>query len=145
LDSYTLDACAVIALLNKEDGGEIVNDLFQRAVKAPADVALNMNIINLSEVYYGYIRDFGQAIADDYLSRILAYPVKVINVITDRVFREASRLKGVYNIPIADCYACATAMWAQSALVTSDHNDLEQIEQHEPLSFLWLPPKPKIQ
>jgi predicted nucleic acid-binding protein len=64
-------------------------------------------------------------------------------VIADKVFREASRLKGVYGIPLGDSYACATAWAANAALVTSDHHDLEIIEQQESISFLWLPPRPK--
>jgi hypothetical protein len=29
------------------------------------------------------------------------------------------------------------------ALVTSDHSELEPVEQHEQISFLWLPARPK--
>jgi predicted nucleic acid-binding protein len=141
LKEYTLDACALIALINEEDGADIVDDLIDQAIARK--IALNINIINLSEVYYGYIGDLGKDRADDYLERILSYPIKVINVITDEVFRAASRLKGVYRISLADSYVCATALSFNATLVTSDHHELEPVEQHEPISFLWLPAKPK--
>jgi predicted nucleic acid-binding protein len=85
----------------------------------------------------------GKDKADDYLERILSYPVKVINVITDKIFRTASRLKGIYSISLADSYACATALSFDATLVTSDHHELEEVEQQESIPFLWLPPKPK--
>jgi predicted nucleic acid-binding protein len=141
LEEYTFDACALIALLNEEEGADIVESLINRAIAG--EISLSISIINLTEVYYGYIAALGKERADDYLERILSYPIKVINVIADEVFREAGRLKGVYGIPLGDSYACATAWAANAALVTSDHHDLEIIEQQESISFLWLPSRPK--
>ena len=141
MKEYTLDACALIALINEEDGADIVDGLINQAIAG--EIALNISIINLSEVYYGYIGDLGKDEADDYLERILSYPIKVINVITDEVFRTASRLKGIYSISLADSYACATALSFNAILVTSDHHEFELLEQKESISFLWLPPKPK--
>jgi predicted nucleic acid-binding protein len=142
LREYTFDACALIALINEEEGAGMVDRLIMEAIAG--EIALNISIINLSEVYYGYIGAVGKEKADDYLERILSYPIKAINYITDEVFRTASRLKGTYRISLADSYACATAMSFNAALVTSDHSELEPLEQHENLSVLWLPPRPKI-
>jgi PIN domain nuclease of toxin-antitoxin system len=138
---YTIDACALITLINKETGADTVNDLIMKAVAG--DVSLNMSIVNLTEVYYGYLHDLGKEPSEVILQRVLSYPIRVINVITDPVFRKASFFKAEYQISLADSYACATAWWSRSTLVTSDHKELETIEQHEPISFLWLPAHPK--
>jgi PIN domain nuclease of toxin-antitoxin system len=141
MTDYTLDACALITLVNKETGAEMVNELIAKAVAGEA--ALNMSIVNLTEVYYGYLHDLGKEQAEIILQRVLSYPIRVINVITDTVFRKASFFKAEYQISLADSYACATAWWSRATLVASDHHELEALEQHEQISFLWLPPKPK--
>jgi predicted nucleic acid-binding protein len=132
---HTLDACALIALINKEPGAGMVDDLIQKAVAGDAD--LNISIINLTEVYYGYLHDLGKEKADNILKRILSYPIRVINVITEPVFQKAAFFKAFYAISLADAYACATAWWSRSILVTKDH-EIEAVEQPENLSVLWI-------
>jgi predicted nucleic acid-binding protein len=135
MDDYTLDACALIALINREPGADMVDDLIQRAIVGEA--ALNMSIINLTEVYYGYLHDRGKEEAERILNRILSYPIRVISVITDSVFRKAAFFKAFYSVSLADAFACATAWWTHSTLVTKDH-EIEAVEQHEKLPVLWI-------
>jgi PIN domain nuclease of toxin-antitoxin system len=79
LEEYTFDTCALIALLNDEEGVDIVESLINRGIAG--EISLGISIINLTEVYYGYIGAMGKEKADDYLERILSYSIKVINVI----------------------------------------------------------------
>jgi predicted nucleic acid-binding protein len=44
---------------------------------------------------------------------------------------------------LADSIGLATAKDLGAIFVTSDHSELEAVEQHEPISFLWLPARPK--
>jgi PIN domain nuclease of toxin-antitoxin system len=53
--SYILDACALIAFLDHEQGWEKVDDLITHA--DAGDILLSMHIANLLEVYYGIRRD----------------------------------------------------------------------------------------
>jgi predicted nucleic acid-binding protein len=137
---YTLDACALIALVNKESEAGMVDELIQKAVVG--DAALNMSIINLTEVYYGYLHDRGKEEADRILNRILSYPIRVINVVTDAVFRQAAYYKATYAVSLADAYACATAWWTRSTLVTKDH-EIKAVEENENLSVYWIRPAPE--
>jgi PIN domain nuclease of toxin-antitoxin system len=58
MTNYVLDACALlVAVLKGENGAEDVDSLFQQA--AQGEAALCMSIINLLEVYYGFIGDIG--------------------------------------------------------------------------------------
>jgi predicted nucleic acid-binding protein len=135
MDDYTLDACVLIALINREREAGMVDDLIQRAVAGEA--ALNMSIINLTEVYYGYLHERGAEEAERILNRILSYPIRVISVIPEAVFRKAAFFKAFYSISLADAYACATAWWTRSTLVTKDH-EIEAVEQREKLPVLWI-------
>ena len=48
---YVLDACAVIAFLNDEEGAQKVEQLLLQGERAPD--TLFMHEINLLEIYYG--------------------------------------------------------------------------------------------
>jgi uncharacterized protein with PIN domain len=152
MDDYTLDACALIALINKEPEAGMVDGLVQRAVAG--EVALNMSIVNLTEVHYGYLHERGAEEAERILNRILSYPIRVISVITEPVFRKAAFFKAFYSISLADAdnrgvlrsktpktkavgFCHATAWWTHSALVTKDR-EIEAVEEKEKLPVLWI-------
>jgi predicted nucleic acid-binding protein len=71
------------------------------------------------------------------------YSIKIIDTITQSVFYEAARLKSGYKLSLADAIGVATAKEFSAQFVSSDHSELEIIEQQESISFLWLPPRPK--
>jgi predicted nucleic acid-binding protein len=139
--TYILDACALIALLNEEEGQDIVDDLFRQA--AAGTVSLSMSVINLIEVLYNYYRDEGPATVSTIMEKMNNSPVAIVSTISETVFQEAYRLKGSYKISLADSVGLATAVDLSGTFVTSDHSELEPVEQHENIPFLWLPAKPK--
>ena len=135
MKTYVLDACALIAVLNKEDGADVVKALLE----APTDrVSLYMNIVNLLEVYYGLIRTYGQQEADHVLNVIKSSPIKLVEHISEPIFREAARLKSSYKISLADAFALSQAVAVQGVLITSDHHEFDIVEQCEPIDFLWI-------
>jgi predicted nucleic acid-binding protein len=138
---YLLDACALIALFNGEAGSDIVDELLQKAEKGA--ITLSMSIIQLLEVYYDRIYVMGINDAKDILDSILAEPIEIIDTISYPVLYEAGRLKTSYTLSLADAIGLATAKELSGQFVTSDHSELEPVEQNEPIQFLWLPVKPK--
>ena len=50
MPNYLLDACALLAFLNDEEGAETVSGLLDQARNEK--ITLNMNAANLIEVYY---------------------------------------------------------------------------------------------
>ncbi|MDR1015653.1 MAG: hypothetical protein LBL86_11860 [Coriobacteriales bacterium] len=54
MKKYVLDACAPIALFQKEQGPDIIEGLLVAA--AGGSCSVSMNVVNLLEVYYGYLR-----------------------------------------------------------------------------------------
>ncbi|AEF81824.1 motility twitching protein PilT [Leadbettera azotonutricia] len=87
IPAYCLDACALITVVKKEPGFEIVRDLLRRATA-----------------------------------------------------REAAGLKSRHRMSHADALGLAAAKERGAAFVTSDHAELEPVEQHESNSFLWCGP-----
>jgi len=122
---YILDACALLAFLNDEEGAEKIENLLNQS--AASDISVYMNIINLFEVYYGELRDKGAEIAQIVLDMIQHYSIKIIDTITEQVFREAARLKAAYKMSIADCIGLATAIDLSGQFVSSDHHELDVV------------------
>ncbi|MDR1175297.1 MAG: type II toxin-antitoxin system VapC family toxin [Treponema sp.] len=141
MDNHVLDACALLTFLNDEEGVEIMAEIFQKA--EDGQIAVYMSIINLLEVYYDRLRTSKNDRIDEFLEFIRVAPITVINSISDFVYHEAARLKAFNAISLADAIGVATAKEISAQFVTSDHSELEIVEQQEPVSFLWLPPKPK--
>jgi ribonuclease VapC len=134
-DEYILDACALIAVANKEKGADIVNDMLQKAESG--EISLSMNIVNLLEAYYDQIRTKGSEAANDFLKSILASSIEIYDTVTDTIFREAARFKTSYKISLGDSFACATASCFSGTLVTSDY-ELKAVEDKEAIDFCWI-------
>ena len=141
MDNHVLDACALLTFFNEEEGVEIIEEIFQKA--EDGQITVYMSIINLLEVYYDRLRTSKNDKIDEFFKFIRVAPITVINSISDFVYHEAARLKAFNAISLADAIGVATAKELSAQFVSSDHSELETIEQNEPISFLWLPPKPK--
>ena len=136
MKTYVLDACAIIALLNDEDGAEVVDNLIVDA--AHGRCSLVMNKFNLLEVYYGYFRDFGLPYAEQQLSHVRSMNLMIIDHLTDAIFRQTAKLKATYRISLADAVAIAQAMLDNATVVTCDHHELDAVDRDGRVSFLWI-------
>ncbi|MCL2171037.1 MAG: type II toxin-antitoxin system VapC family toxin [Defluviitaleaceae bacterium] len=133
---FVLDACALIAVLNKENGAEVVVDIYEKTLAG--DAGIYMHMVNLLEVYYDDYRAHGKAAADKMLAAVKALNVKFVTNIDDDLFAEAGRLKATYKISLADAFALAQSMAIDGALMTSDHHEFDVVEKSEPIEFLWI-------
>jgi hypothetical protein len=77
--NYVLDACAIIAFLDKEEGAEIVNDLFEQA--SVREITLFVHAVNLTEVYYDRLYACPE-LADDILEKLYAAPLTVLDTVS---------------------------------------------------------------
>jgi predicted nucleic acid-binding protein len=135
--TYVLDACALIAYLNEEkgEGFEAVDELFNRA--EAGEITLYMSIVNLVEVYYGYIGDVGMTTANEIMRPVFGFPMSFISTITDLMYREAARYKGVYPMSLADAFLCATAKSLNATVITKDA-EIAGPKKEENLPVLWI-------
>jgi len=133
---YVLDACALLAFLNDEEGADAVEKLFTQTDEG--DASVYMSIINLLEVYYSELHDKGDKIAQIVLDMVHYYSIKIVNTISEQVFNKAARMKADYKISLGDCIGLATALELDGQFVTSDHHELNVIADKEAsIKFLW--------
>ena len=136
MNRYILDACALIALLQEEEGADKVAAVINAAHKGEAVV--EMNKVNLLEVYYDAYRSRGKVQADMMISEFKKRPIIIKPEITDNIFEEAGRLKASYKISLADAIALAEASISGGKLLTADHHEFDIIEQQEKIKFEWI-------
>lgn len=136
MKNYVLDACALIAVLNKENGAESVKEILEQA--KTESVSVYMNTLNLLEVYYGVLREYGYETALQVLSVIKSSSVIIVDTITDAVFKQAGRLKANYKISLADSIVLAEGIVRDAIVISSDHHEFDAIEESENIEFLWI-------
>ncbi|GHV80383.1 hypothetical protein AGMMS49944_21740 [Spirochaetia bacterium] len=138
---YSLDACALSTFFDRDIGFEKVSALLERA--CTDEVIVYMSAVNLTEVIYDQMDKKDESGMSQLWDDIHDLPITLIRDMSDFIVKEAARLKATYHIALGDVFGLAVARFLGATFVTSDHSEMEQIEQDEPFSFLWLPAKPK--
>ncbi|MDR1149844.1 MAG: PIN domain-containing protein [Spirochaetaceae bacterium] len=135
---YVLDACALLAFLNKEDGWEKVRGLLTEAVDS-GDTQVCMNSVNLLEVYYDRLRLDNAFKLGEFLMCAFESPIRIIDTFPRPLLDEAARIKAFYRrVSLADAIGIATAFCAGGIFVTSDHHELDAVNAREAVRFLWI-------
>ena len=134
--TYVLDACAMLAVVFDEVGSDVVVGIYEKA--ASGEVLLVMNKLNLLEVYYDLLRSQGPENADRFFEQVNNSPIEIRHEMSDRVFREAGRLKASYRISLADSIALAEALASDANLLTADHHEFGVIEKQENIIVHWI-------
>jgi PIN domain nuclease of toxin-antitoxin system len=131
---FVLDACALIALLNGENGADKVLDAYKKADIDEAKII--MNRINLLEVYYGFYHDKGEEYAKKVINSV-EQSIITISEFDKNIFPIAGRLKASYKISLADSIALAQTI-LDGELLTADHHEFDAIVGKEPIIFHWI-------
>ena len=116
-DSFVLDACALLRLVQDEPGAHRVQAILGKAKKGTCRVL--MHVINLGEVIYTVAKEHGWDEAQRLRAEISLLPIRVVPF-SDETFWKAVELKSRYAMSYADCFAAALALEEEATLLTSD-------------------------
>ena len=120
------DTEALLAFYFKETGGELVKDFLVKVQKG--EVEGYLNIVNLTEFYYILYRIKPQ-IAEEKERNLRAYGLKIVPVTdgsdSDKLWKEAGRIKGEHALSLADAFAAATARVKKASLLTGTDREFE--------------------
>jgi predicted nucleic acid-binding protein len=136
VNRFVLDTCALVAFFNDEQGADTVEFLFRSAING--DCSILINKYNLLEAYYGYLRANGEDFAENILKTVESSCIKISDVLTNDILRQAGKFKVKYRISLADAIALAQAAVEGATLVTSDHHELDVVESDANIVFLWI-------
>lgn len=119
MKTFVLDSSALMAFFEGRAGSEKVEQILAQAVARKH--ALFMSVVNWGEVYYAIWRIHGEAGAREKIKQISQLPVAVVSV-TLELAEAAARLKAMYHMPYADCFAASLALARKAAVVTADRD-----------------------
>ncbi len=119
---YVLDACAMIAYLNDEQGAEVV----EATLIEPANRCF-AHAINLCEVFYQFHRAGGESAAVGAINDLNRMSIVERADFDQSLWQEAGKLKAKGKVSLADCFAIALTNRVGGTLLTSDHHELDAI------------------
>jgi len=96
---YVLDACALIAYFNDEEGAAVVEKLLS------SNKEIFISVINLYEVCYDAARTSGnERSVAEILETVRQLPIVVVWEVNDELLQAAARFKIRYKISLADSF-----------------------------------------
>lgn len=131
--TWVLDSFAILALLNREPGGEQVAALLQQA--KTGESRLLMTWVNVGEVAYIIERRWGRAHMHKALALLEATDLRIVPVERDLALL-AAHIKALYPLAYADAFAAALAHQKKATLVTGDP-EFQAVANE--LTLYWLP------
>lgn len=127
-----LDACALMAYLEKEPGYEKIKDLFVKAAESGKN--LLMTTVNWGEVFYILARDYGFDEAEKIQNLVDTFPVEFVPV--DLVLaKQAALYKATKKLPYVDCFVAALVKLRRGELITCD-KDFKVLENEIKISWI---------
>ena len=115
--AYVLDSYALIAHFEDEAGGEEVRKILRAASGGRTELFLS--VINLGELYYNTLRERSREKAEEVLFLLEQLPISIVNADLEMTL-EAARIKGMYSVAYADCFAAALGIRKRAKVVTGD-------------------------
>ena len=102
-NTYILDACALIAFFNNEDGAETLHALFQEARLGHIEIIICA--VNLCEVFYDCLRTRNAEVAHALLKDAEILPIKIFRNIGNDLIELAGKFKVEQKVSLADAFA----------------------------------------
>jgi len=133
ITKYVVDACALIAFLQNETGGDKLRELF----KVPENEFF-MHSINLTEVYYDAVYVSGEEKAQELFEKITELPITILWDLDISLIKSVGKYKTSYKVSFADSFVLALAEQEKAIVLSTDHHEFDMIEKAEKLSFYWL-------
>ncbi|MGK7899049.1 MAG: PIN domain-containing protein [Xenococcus sp. (in: cyanobacteria)] len=129
-----LDACAVIAFFQDEEGGDVVEGFLMNS-----EHHCYIHVVNLCEVYYDFIRRNDQVYADQMVNELKLTGVTFEENLETPFWKLVGQYKAnIARISLADCFALALTTTLRGTLLTSDHHEFDRIVPLEicPIAFI---------
>lgn len=135
MDSYVLDANALLTYLGEEPGADKIGTLLTHA--SSNECQLYIHAINAYELYYLFYRDKGETIANELWSDVNALPIHLLYTLDEEFVKTAARFKAAFRMSVADSFLLAQADLLDAQVVTSDHHELDAVDVAGLINFYW--------
>jgi len=112
----------MIAYLRAEPGDELIRSLLEDN----ANVCY-AHAMNITEVFYDFLRGSDEKTADAAVGALLADGVNVREDMDWAFCRDLGKLKAAHRIAVADCFCLALGRRLSAEVLTTDHHELDAL------------------
>ena len=127
------DACALIALADREEGADYLTSLIVND-----ENTFFVHSLNFCEVYYNAYRSESKNEAEALLAGFLRLGFVLRDDIDLEFCQVAGELKAIHKrVSLADCFAIALTNRLDAELVTSDHHELDTLADQSVCKILF--------
>jgi len=116
-DLYVLDTSAIVALTDKEEGADEVEQLLAAARNQTCQLAVCA--LSLMELYYVALQEQDEDEATKLIALVKSWPVMWIYP-DERTLLQAGKIKATYRLSVVDAVIAAVAKLHQATLVHKD-------------------------
>lgn len=124
--NYTIDTEVLLKFYFGEDGADEIEKYLTESREKK--INLYINVINLTEFYYIIYR-MSPKLAEERITDINAFNIKVVYVDNDSIWKKAALIKGKYSLSLADAYSVSTALFTKSTLLIGNDSKFDAIEE----------------
>ncbi|MBC8232215.1 PIN domain-containing protein [bacterium] len=137
IDAYVLDTSAILALIEDEEGADVVFDLLEKS--GAGNIVIFVSFMSFMEVYYITLREHDETEAQVRLQLMNSMPILRVDS-NETLGILASQFKVSYHLSNADAWIAALAKDRNAIWVHKDP-EFEQVEME--INVLKLPYKTK--
>lgn len=116
-----LDSSTVLAYVLKEAGGAVTLQILL------GSDACYIHFVNLCEIYYNMLRDFGRISAEDVVEELRNNGVIVREDSDEPFWKAMAELKTNYKVSLGDTFCVTLAQRLGATLITKDRHELEPL------------------
>ena len=131
-EKFVIDACAMLAYLNNEDGSTVIEEVLQKGQRQEAKVFLTA--MDLAEIYHVILKEEGREKAIKVMVLIRNLPLERVGL-DESLLMMAGEIRLQHPLTLGDALVAAVAKSMKAKIITGDR-DFKKLEKE--LDIIWI-------
>lgn len=131
-EQFILDACAMLAYLNNEDGVEVIGEMLEKGSRN--EVKIFITAMDLAEIYHIVLKKEGRDKALKTILLIKNLPVECVGL-DEPLLMLAGEIRVQFPLSLGDALVAAVAKTRKAKIITGD-NDFKSLEKE--IECVWI-------
>ena len=131
-ECFVLDACAMLAYLNNENGAEFIGEILEKGNRK--EVKIFLTEMDLAEIFHIVLKQEGRERALKAMLLIKTLPVECI-AMDEPLLMLAGEIRIQFPLTLGDALVAALAKSKKAKLITGD-NDFKSLEKE--IECVWI-------
>jgi len=131
-EQFILDACAMLAYLNNENGAGVIGEILERGIRD--EVKIFITAMDLADIFYIVLKKEGHDKALKTILLIKNLPVECVGL-DEPLLMLAGEIRVQFPLTLGDALVAALAKTRKAKVITGD-NDFKSLEKE--IECVWI-------